>query len=342
MDQSDLPEMLALERIIAAHREQLSVRVMCDIAAGSGKTFPVYAVSFGNDSREVPAIGFFGGVHGLERIGTQVLLAFMNSLLTRLRWDLRLREQLTMVRFVFMPIINPAGMWRSTRCNASGIDLMRNAPVESKEKVPLLVGGHRYSARLPWYRGRAGQPMEAENEAVCRVVHEELQSRPFSIALDCHSGFGLRDRIWFPYAHSTAPIPHLPEVFALLDLFSQSYPHHNYLFEPQSRQYLTHGDLWDHLYLKAVEDDERVFLPLTLEMGSWSWVKKNPLQLLTRGGLFNPLPLHRLQRVLRRHLVWLEFLSLAAGAHRHWVPQGSHRNEQQARAFARWYGRAPR
>lgn len=25
----------------------------------------------------VPAIGFFGGVHGLERIGTQVLLHFL-------------------------------------------------------------------------------------------------------------------------------------------------------------------------------------------------------------------------------------------------------------------------
>lgn len=179
--------------------------------------------------------------------------------------------------------------------------------------------------------------MEVESDAVCRVVREELMSRRFSIALDCHSGFGLCDRIWFPFAHSTSPIRHLAEVFALKDLFSQAYPHHDYVFEPQSSQYLTHGDLWDYLYLQVMEDEDKIFLPLTLEMGSWRWVKKNPLQLLSRIGMFNPLPVHRLQRVLRRHLVWLDFLALATAGYKHWLPEGAQRNEQQARAFAHWY-----
>lgn len=341
MDHDELTEMLTLESIIEAHHAQLSVSEACHVDA-AGKRFPVYAIALGNKDNNAAAVGFFGGVHGLERIGTRVLLAFLKSLLTRQRWDQRLQSLLAQVRLVFMPIINPAGMWRSTRSNARGIDLMRNAPVESREKVPPLIGGHRYSARLPWYRGSAGQAMEPENQAVCRIVQEELLSRRFSIALDCHSGFGLRDRIWFPYAHSTAPIPHLPEIFALQDLFCQAYPHHNYVFEPQCRQYLAHGDLWDHLYLKAVERDDRIFLPLTLELGSWLWIKKNPLQLLSRTGLFNPLPMHRLQRVLRGHLVWLEFLALAAGAHRQWLPQGAHRTEQRAHAVARWYARPAR
>ena len=48
------------------------------------------------------------------------------------------------------------------------------------------------------------------------------------------------------------------------------------------------------------------FLPLTLEMGSWLWVKKNPRQLFSRHGIFNPLIEHRQQRVLRRHLALLD------------------------------------
>lgn len=341
MSPKDFAELLALESIIHENASRLSVREVCQVDTEACR-FPVYAITLGNESLDVPAVGFFGGVHGLERVGTQVLLAFLHGLLARLRWDKALHARLASLRLVFMPIINPTGMWRSTRCNARGVDLMRNSPVESAERVAPLLGGQRFSARLPWFRGAAGQPMEAESEAVCRVVHDELLSRSFSIALDCHSGFGLHDRIWFPYAHSATPIRHLPEIFVLHNLFRQAYPHHNYVFEPQSRQYLAHGDLWDHLYQQSVTSGERVFLPLTLEMGSWIWVKKNPLQLFTRLGLFNPLPVHRLQRVLRRHLVWLDFLALAACANREWLPRGAQRAEQQALAFASWYcGKTP-
>lgn len=78
----------------------------------------------------------------------------------------------------------------------------------------------------------------------------------------------MRDRIWFPYAHTAEPIPHLPEIYALDELFDRSYPNHDYVFEPQSRQYLTLGDLWGYLYLKSLQNANSVFLPLTLEMGS--------------------------------------------------------------------------
>ncbi|MES2931864.1 MAG: zinc carboxypeptidase, partial [Pseudomonadota bacterium] len=142
-----------------------------------------------------------------------------------------------------------------------------------------------------------------------------------------------------PHAHTAKPIEHLPDIGALEELFSETYPNHNYLFEPQSRQYLTHGDLWDYLYLEAAQTRTRVFLPLTLEMGSWLWVKKNPRQLFTRQGMFNPKPVHRLQRVLRSHTVWLEFLARAACGHAHWLPTGLDRAVVQERAMARWYAR---
>jgi hypothetical protein len=314
-----LPELSELERIIAAGTPWLSARTACTVQLQE-QCFPVHVLTLGSADPNVPAVGFFGGVHGLERIGTRILLAFLRSLLGRLNWDQVLHHQLQSVRLVFMPLVNPAGMWNNTRCNASGVDLMRNAPVDSLEKVPFLLGGQRFSARLPWYRGAADAPMQAEALALCEVVRTELSSRSFSVALDCHSGFGLQDRIWFPFAHSARPIRHLPQIQALQELFSQTYADHNYLFEPQSMQYLTHGDLWDYLYLQSAAESDNVFLPLTLEMGSWRWVKKNPRQLFSRTGIFNPNAPHRLQRVQRSHLVWFDFLTRAACAYRNWLP----------------------
>ena len=110
--------------------------------------------------------------------------------------------------------------------------------------------------------------MQTESEALCDLVSTELLTRPFSSALDCRSGFGTVDRIWFPFAHTARPILHLPEVHALSEIFESCHAHHRYVLEPQSRQYLTHCDLWDHLYLKACAEPGRTFLPLTLEMGS--------------------------------------------------------------------------
>lgn len=341
MSSSKLPELHELEHLIDHDRGQhLSTRVVRSLEitrGGRQHQMPIYALTMGNPDRSVPAVGFFGGIHGLERIGTQVLLVFLRSLLARLRWDRVLHQQLDSVRLVFMPLVNPGGMWLGTRCNPNGVDLMRNSPVEAINRVPFMLGGQRYSPRLPWFRGAPGTPMETESQAVCEIVEQELLGRDFSLVLDCHSGFGLTDRIWFPHAHTPVPIAHLPDISALEDLFSQTHPNHNYLFEPQSRQYLTHGDLWDYMYLRSREYPKSVFLPLTLEMGSWLWVKKNPRQLFSLQGLFNPLPSHRLQRVLRKHGVWLDFLARAACGHENWLPVGAARIAHHERAYSRWY-----
>lgn len=333
----ELSELDELDRILEAGKGKLETRSVCEIEAG-GRSFPVQAICLGQRSPEAPAIGFFGGVHGLERIGTQVLLAFLGSLVARLHWDEHLQRELSHLRLVFIPLVNPAGMWRGTRANANGVDLMRNAPVQSSEGVAFLLGGQRLSPRLPWYRGDALSPMEPEARALCEVVKQELLDRPFSLALDCHSGFGLDDRIWFPHAHTRSPIEHVAEIHALRALFDRTYPNHDYIFEPQCRQYLTHGDLWDYLYMGRPAG--RVFLPLTLEMGSWRWIRKSPTQLFSRAGMFNPVALHRQQRVLRRHLVWLEFLCRAAGSYRQWMPAGEERERHQREGLAGWFGKA--
>jgi len=333
-----LPELQALERVLEQGGAHLQCREVCRVSLAAGPSFPVHAITLGNPDPGLPAVGYFGGVHGLERIGAEVVIAHLQNLVARLAWDTVLHSQLEQVRLVFMPIVNPGGMWSGTRSNPRGVDLMRNAPVEAREKVPYLIGGQRLGPGLPWYRGRAGDPPEAESQALCEVVQTELLGRPFSIALDCHSGFGVRDRLWFPYAHTRDPIAHLAELQALKDIFVRAHSHHQYIIEPQSAQYLTHGDLWDHLYLQACGEPSRTFLPLTLEMGSWLWIKKNPRQLLSRRGIFNPLINHRQQRVLRRHLALLDFLARAAGSHQRWVPVAAERERCRARALATWYG----
>ena len=332
-------ELHELDVLAAMAGRLVEQRLLCEVSVGAARV-PVHAYVLGSARTDAPVVAFIGGVHGLERIGAEVVIAQLRSIVMRLRWDETLHRQLETLRLVFVPLVNPGGLSLGTRANPNGVDLMRNAPIDAQGSVPALVGGQRLSSALPWYRGAAGAPMEIESAALCRIVEEELLVRPFSIAVDCHSGFGLSDRIWFPYAHTARPVEHLPELHALFETMDETLLHHRYVVEPQSHQYLSHGDLWDHLYLGAPPDS--VFLPLTLEMGSWLWVRKNPRQLLSRHGLFNPTIEHRQQRVLRQHIGWLEFITRAVVSHRRWLPVGAQRETQRRLALARWYSRGAR
>lgn len=335
-----LPELAQLERLIQMGAGRIRARTVAGIKVDKFD-LPIRVLSMGSEDPQAPVVGFFGGVHGLERIGTQVVLTFIHSLLTRLSWDTVLAYQLRQVRLLFMPLVNPGGMLQRRRANPAGVDLMRNAPIDAAEPVAWLLGGHRLGSWLPWYRGGSDGRMEEESQALCNLVEEEMLHRPLAIALDCHSGFGARDRIWFPLASSSRPIEALGEIYTIKTLFDQAYPHHNYLFEPQSRQYLTHGDLWDHLYLKSEKHPNCLFLPLTLEMGSWVWVKKNPRQLFSRLGAFNPIAQHREQRVMRRHLSFMEFLTRLAGSEARWL-EGRNRSAIHRReAMNLWYRHGP-
>ncbi|AKH38861.1 MULTISPECIES: M14 family zinc carboxypeptidase [Nitrosomonas] len=331
-----LPELQQIEAMIhLGDRAGLSSQVLCHVSCDDG-ILPIYAITLGNRARTIPCITYVAGVHGLERIGTQVVIAFLEALLERLKWDQVLSDILQRVCINFLPLINPVGMLNYTRANGQGVDLMRNAPVDSHEKTIWLAGGHRISSYLPWYRGKASEGMQPEAQALCDFITREVFSAPFSLVLDCHSGFGTRNQIWFPYARSRLePIKHLKEVFYLRKLFMQTYPYQDYLFEPQSQHYLVHGDLWDFLYLKSLASDH-IFLPLTLEMGSWRWIRKNPLQLRQLQGLYHPIKPHRLNRVLRGHLILMEFLLHATLSYENWlIKSDSLELEQQARAL--WY-----
>ncbi len=337
MQQPDsLPELVQLEQLIAGAPAALRTEVLATVPHTSGP-LPLYALSLGNPDPTLPAIVLVGGVHGLERIGTQVILAYLQTLLQRLPWDLCLQHTLAHCCIYFMPLINPAGMANGWRANGNHVDLMRNAPQDCTEGAAWLVGGHRLSRALPWHRGDSGT-LEPESQALVSYIARELFSRPFSLVLDCHSGFGRTDRLWFPYAKSRRqPIAHLPEMYRLRQLLFATYPHQNYLFEPQSQHYLCHGDLWDYLYDQALAH-HTTMLPLTLEMGSWNWVRKNPFQLLSSLGMFHPVKPHRVKRVLRSHLIMINFLINAALSYQNWLPLPN-KDQLSAAAMTLWYPR---
>jgi hypothetical protein len=167
------PEYDQLLALLDTGSHVLDTRVVCETMV-QGRRFGVHAATLGSRDPGAPAIGIFGGIHGLERIGTQLVLDYLRSVLSRLAWDELLHRELQSVRLVFMPIVNPGGMWAGTRANPNGVDLMRKGPQDADARVPFLAGGQRIGAWLPWYRGPAGAPMEAESRALLRVVQEEL------------------------------------------------------------------------------------------------------------------------------------------------------------------------
>lgn len=335
-----LPELRQLEDIL--DRSRLTATEEAHIALEE-MSLPIYSIEVRPFRKGLPTIIFTGGVHGIERIGSQVLLAYLDMLVSRAPWDKVLQHQLDALNIIFIPIVNPGGMYLNTRANPRGVDLMRNAPIEAENKVPFLGGGQRISARLPWYCGNTEQGLEEESQVLMRVVARYAQASPFTMTLDCHSGFGLRDHIWFPYAYRTRPIAVLDKLYALKLLLDRTYPHHDYVYEPQSLSYITHGDLWDYIYKchkRSISSRSlnNVLLPLTLEMGSWNWIKKHPVQLLHFSGMFNPVVPHRQRRVLRRHLMLFDFLCSAAIANQSWMPKKKQRLQMHQAAKQFWYG----
>lgn len=346
---NSLHDRLACRRRLPELRELLSLVDQLDGLARvetlatvehKGMSFPLLAIAFGPADPTTPALALFGGVHGLERIGSRVVIAYLQTLMELARWDLGAQEMLQTTRLLMMPLVNPVGMFLNRRANGNAVDLMRNAPVEAEGLRDWhLFGGHRLTPRLPWYRGQEGAPMETEAQAVCDFVRRELFPAKVAISVDVHSGYGKVDRLWFPYAKARQPFASLPETLALKQLLDRTYANHVYRVEPQSREYLAHGDLWDYLYdeHRTLRSDH-CFIPFTLELGSWLWVKKNWRQFFSLPGIFNPHIPHRERRILRRHLFLFDFLFRATRSSEPWAqPEAARREQLLRQGRALWY-----
>lgn len=337
-----IPELLELDRLARLLGPRATVVTLCNVGAGDA-SLPVRALSIGATRAEAPILLCVGGVHGLERIGAQIVVGFLETVVSSLRWDRALGDMLEHVRLLFLPVLNPVGVMTGRRSNGRGVDLMRNAPVDAEGwDLPFkLYRGQRITSWLPWYRGRRGE-LEPEAAALCQWVSEQATRSRCVISLDVHSGFVGKDRIWFPYARTRALFPHVPEMLALKNLLDETYPRHRYVVEPQSAQYTTHGDLWDYIYdAHRGANPTGLFLPLTLELGASSWLRKN-LRNLNKAAFFHPLAPHRTERVLRRHVSLFEFLLRAAYSFERWAPLTPEgRADVALRANALW-GPTPR
>ena len=239
-----LPELIELEHLIGKLGNNAKTTVLTEVEH-DGFVFPVYAIEIGSQDPTSPCFTMVGGVHGLERIGSMVVISTLATVIELLSWDQTLKDRLKTSRLIFIPILNPVGMFRRSRSNGNNVDLMRNAPVFSEEATRFLYGGHRLSPKIPFYRGALADGMENETQALFDFMKEKVLPAEVSICLDVHSGFGSSDRLWFPYARTKKPYPYFVEAYAFRELLNKTYPNHVYAVEPQSIQYTTHGDFWD-------------------------------------------------------------------------------------------------
>ncbi|CAI8770019.1 M14 family zinc carboxypeptidase [Methylococcus capsulatus] len=335
----ELREILLLVEHLKEFPELGRVETLARLRHGE-ESFPLLAISFGPADPTTPVLALFGGVHGLERIGTRVVIAYLRTILELARWDEVTREMLRKTRLLMVPLVNPVGMYLKRRSNGEFVDLMRNAPVQAEGLSPWhLFAGQRLSPSLPWYQGAADAPMQTEAQALCDFVQREIFPARIALSVDVHSGYGRVDRLWFPYAKTREPFPNLPEAVALKHLLDRTHPNHIYCMEPQSRQYLAHGDLWDYLYDRYREDQPAgQFIPFTLELGSWAWIRKNWSQLFSILGVFNPRMPHRVRRTLRRHLFLFDLLYRAVRSPEPWtgLDRGERRRLMQ-QGLDYWY-----
>ncbi len=314
-----LPELIEVQELADQYKGLLNIEILAEVSDGKYQ-FPIYGMNLGSQKPDAPVFALFGGVHGLERIGSHVLLSFLKTLLVRTQWEKDWAQFFSECRLVTIPIINPIGMARMRRANGNNIDLMRNSPLNADDgKLLPLISGHRVSPLLPWYRGKEGAIPEIETRAVFDYCKKHFFQSSKVISLDLHSGFGLKDRLWYPWSTSILPFPKEKEVLKLKALLQETYPYHVYTVEHQSLNYSNHGDMWDWIYQAYAEaNPEGQYLPLTLEMGSWLWVKKNLWQAFSWEGLFNPVKKHRYARTMRRHNQLLELLLKASRYHESW------------------------
>lgn len=316
---SKFPELQRITELSKIQSSYVRSEVLSEVKVGN-ETYPIHGFVLGSENKEVPTFGIFGGVHGLEKVGTHVALHHLESIVSQIEWDENLQKKLSQCRLVSIPMLNPWGVRHFRRSNPNGVDLMRNAPIDAETKPPFLVGGQRYSNKLPWYRGEP-EAMELESKTLIDFVRNEMFSSQFSISLDLHSGFGAIDRLWYPYAKTTKDFPLINNVKKFQRLFENAFPNHIYQIEPQAVSYTTHGDLWDYLFDEHFEKNknEKIYIPWCLEMGSWMWVKKNPRQLFSALGAFNPILPHRYKRIMRRHYVLLDFFLRSTAQYKNWV-----------------------
>ena len=250
----------------------------CCRVSGGDTTFPGLIRWHSAARQDRPggrAVGF-GGVHGLESHRQHISCwCICAACVHRLNGDQILQHELQSAAG-----IHATGQpWRHVSPQPrqpAGCDLMRNASGLKRERCLSCLPDSAPALPLPWwYRRAAGAPMQMESQALCDLVETELLSRSFSLALDCHSGLGLQDRLWFPYASSRTDAAsggmHAPDQPVWPDLPASPLPDRTAMpAVPDSTA--TYGITCTCV---AATRNRAVFAA-DAGNGSWMWVKKKP------------------------------------------------------------------
>ncbi|AFM14324.1 M14 family zinc carboxypeptidase [Turneriella parva] len=275
-----------------------------------GQRWPIYMLEIGKPAAfRRHTVSLVSGVHGLETIAIRIHLDILKNMLNpKSAWY---SERLLKGKFGInsIPILNPAGVAAETRANGRGVDLNRNSGIDAEAGSIPFFGGHHISPALPYYRGRA---LQRESRALFRFLSDYALKgrRQVHTAVDLHSGYGSQNYLWWPYSFSKKPV-YQKAVFEDMGARLKA-RHADYRIEPMAASYQTHGDLWDRALIefeaaqaKLSARKKSLFLPLTLEIGTWRELRKNPVRLLKKQNIFNP-PEKSRKDYLRKHrqLLW--------------------------------------
>jgi predicted deacylase len=239
--------------LVASFREIVSAAKGRESVAGfswEGRSIPRFDLGAPGG----PAVLLTSLVHGTEIIGALAL----REVLARLPEAL-----LDRARFVVLPVVNPDALdgnharlargrpaWQ--RCNARGVDLNRNFPLQSAARSIHPMSG----SRRPWSPYYAGTAPLSEPES--RVVHGVAAEISPHLALSFHSFGGL---LLYPFAHTARPHPLAATYRALGAAFNAASPGASYTVQTSRSFYPVMGDLDDHL------DAAFGSLALTVEVG---------------------------------------------------------------------------
>lgn len=279
-----------------------------------GFRLPIYVMEIGRQEacRERP-VGFVAGVHGLETIAIRILLDFLEHAGSPSSPGFMKEIRKGEIGIIALPVLNPGGYARRTRSNPVGVDLMRNSGLEAHDAMPFF-GGQSLSRSLPYYRGQTREP-ETRTLFKCMSEYFFHTTRSIAPVLDIHSGYGTRDSFWWPYAGFRQITPD-EDIFARVVRHLRSCGHTSPAYSQQSESYTTHGDLWDRLYIDHIErvrsadSDAAPFLPMTLEIGTWSGLKRNPFRLFSKKGIFSPHPREKEETIVRYRGLLADFAKL--------------------------------
>lgn len=259
---------------------------------GEGFQFPIYSLEIGTPKaiRQRP-VGLVAGIHGLETIGIQILLNLLENILNVESPCYMQEIKNGDIGIVSIPIVNPGGIAVKSRSNPLGVDLMRNSGIKA-ERPLFFFGGQTFSDKLPFFQGKG---LEIESKIFMNFIDEYffgLSNNSLAFVLDIHSGFGFKDRMWWPYAFTKEKCPDDLLYRKMADYLRNECKQQAFIYEPQSKNYTTNGDLWDKAYIQFQEGKKKMmdpkFLPWTLEIGTWNHIKARPQKIFKKRALFNP------------------------------------------------------